>query len=499
MRNNFGFKGNTRRLAYAMLMAGVFASGAMHPTAMAQHMPESFASVIEPLTPAVVNISSTRKVKGGNIGPEFFFPELPPDSPFNEFKDFFDRFNRMQRGGGDMPERKMFSLGSGFVIDPEGYIVTNNHVIADADEVVVKFPDNKQYTAKVIGKDKSTDLALLKIEAGGKLPYVKFGDSDKMKVGDWILAIGNPFGLGGTVTAGIISARGRDIYAGPFDDFLQIDAAINRGNSGGPLFNTQGEVIGINTAIFSPNGANIGIGFAVPQALAQPVIEQLKQYGKAKRGWLGVKIQTVTPEIAESLGMQESMGAMVVSVAEGSPANKAGILPGDVILKFNGKPVSDMRRLPRIVAETDSGKKVEVQVMRGSQTKTLHLVTGSLKEDEEKADLKEGSGKQDKDFAHKTSKAMGLTISSINNAIRRELNLDEVISGVIVLDIAAESAALERGLQPYDIITRVGDEDVKTAEDFVRRVAEAKKSGRKNVLIRLLRKNETAFITLPVE
>src|SRR6185437_2739109 len=274
------------------------------------------------------------------------------------FKDFLDR--NMPRGQHpDALPRHATSLGSGFIIDPSGLVVTNNHVIADADQITVTLQDDTSFKAEVVGKDGKTDLALLRIKSSKPLPFVKFGDSDKSRVGDWVLAIGNPFGLGGTGTAGILSARAREINSGPYDDFLQTDAAINRGNSGGPMFNMDGDVIGINTAIFSPSGGSIGIGFAIPASEAKPVIEQIEKYGHARRGWLGVNIQSVNDEIAESLGLDKPKGALIASVFDGGPAQKACIQPGDVVLTFDGKSVVDMRHLPRIVAETPIDKTVK--------------------------------------------------------------------------------------------------------------------------------------------
>ncbi|HJS32758.1 MAG TPA: Do family serine endopeptidase, partial [Alphaproteobacteria bacterium] len=317
---------------------------------------QGFADLAERLLPAVVNISTTQTVRqdrnqqqGPQQGPQGErrrgpeVPQFPPGSPFEEFfREFFDR-----QGRPDAPPRRTQSLGSGFVIDSTGYVVTNNHVIAEADEIKVILHDDTQLAAKVIGRDPKTDLAVLKVEPSKPLTAVKFGNSDQTRVGDWVVAIGNPFGLGGTVTAGIVSARARDINAGPYDDFIQTDASINRGNSGGPMFNLAGEIIGINTAIYSPSGGSVGIGFAIPANLAKPVIDQLRVSGKVRRGWLGVQIQSVTDEIAESLGLNKARGALVARVTENSPAAKGKIESGDVILKFDGKDVTEMRRLPR--------------------------------------------------------------------------------------------------------------------------------------------------------
>ena len=345
--------------------------------AEARDFPGSFSELAERLTPSVVNISTAQKVSVPQQGFEFQFP---PGSPFEEFfKDFLER----HRGKEGTPQRRQVtSLGSGFVIDGSGLVVTNNHVIAEADEITVITHDGEKLEAKLLGKDPKTDLALLKVEPTRPLQALKWGDSRISKVGDWVLAIGNPFGLGGTVTAGIISARGRDINAGPYDDFLQTDAAINRGNSGGPLFNLDGEVIGISTAIYSPTGGSVGIGFAVPSQLARPVIEQLQKFGRTRRGWLGVNIQTVTDEIAEGLGLEKAQGALVARVTEGGPAAAAGLEQGDVVLEFDGRPVEEMRTLPRIVAETSVGQEVQVKVWRKGETQSFKVTLGELEEAE---------------------------------------------------------------------------------------------------------------------
>ncbi|MEL0062206.1 MAG: Do family serine endopeptidase, partial [Candidatus Puniceispirillum sp.] len=329
--------------------------------------PASFADQVEALSPAVVNISTTTIVGDGS-GVDM--PQFPPGSPF---EDFFKNFGDNNR------QRKAQSLGSGFIIDQEGIVVTNYHVIENAEEIRVILKDETSFTAKVLGQDKKTDIAVLKIDPGKtKLTAVTFGDSDKLRVGDWVLAIGNPFGLGGTVTAGIVSARGRDIGNGPYDDFIQTDASINRGNSGGPLFNVAGEVIGINTAIYSQSGGSVGIGFAISSNLAERVTGQLIEFGQTRRGWLGVFIQEVTPDIADSLGLKEAAGALVSSVNEASPAAKGGVQPGDVILKFDGKTIDKMRDLPRIVAETEIGTAVDVELFRQGKKATVKIILGEL-------------------------------------------------------------------------------------------------------------------------
>ena len=361
-----------RPLALLVVAATVLTLGPA--PAQTRGAPESFADLAESLLPAVVNISTTQKIRGR--GPEI--PQFPPGSPFEEFfKEFFDR---QQRRGGP---RRATSLGSGFIVTGDGYVVTNNHVIADADEVTVILQDDTKLKARIVGRDPKTDLAVLKVQPDGELPFVKFGDSDRLRIGDWVIAIGNPLGFGGTVTAGIVSALGRDINSGPYDNFIQTDASINKGNSGGPLFNLQGEVIGINTAIFSPTGGSIGIGFSIPAALARPVVNQLREFGRTRRGWLGVRIQAVTDEIAESLGLGAARGALVASVTEGGPAEKARIEAGDVILTFNEKPIEVMRQLPRAVADTSPDQEVVVTVWRKGAEISMNVVIAELEEYEQ--------------------------------------------------------------------------------------------------------------------
>lgn len=466
----------------------------------AGQMPESFADLVDELTPAVVNISTTQTIQGGaNPLGELFSHNMPENSPFGELPELFKRFYGDEGEGGGVPSRKANSLGSGFVIDPEGYIVTNNHVIDKADEITVIFSDDTEATAKVIGKDAKTDIAILKVDIDKKLPFVKWGDSDKARVGDWVIAIGNPFGLGGSVSAGIISARARDINSGPFDDFIQTDAAINRGNSGGPLFNIDGKVIGVNSAIFSPSGGNVGIGFAVPTSLVESVVKQLKETGHIKRGWLGVKIQTVTDEIAESIGLKKDEGALVLEVTEDSPAGKAGVLSGDVILSFDGKAVPVMRKLPRIVAETKIGKKVPVVVWRKEKKVTLVVTVAELDENAEEAELSHNE-KGDKDDSTKADETiLGMGISEISRSLRKEFGISKDTQGVVVVKIDSNSPAAQKPIRRGDVITTINQEpvsDVKAAEKLIKK---AKKAGRKSVLLLLTRGESTLFIAVPVE
>jgi serine protease Do len=453
--------------------------------------PESFADLAEKLLPAVVNISSTQVSKErAQRGPEV--PQFPPGSPFEEFfRDFLDK-NRP-----DAPPRRVTSLGSGFIIDPAGFVVTNNHVIEDADEITVILQDNTNLKAKLVGRDTKTDVALLKVQYDKPLPFVKFGNSDKARVGDWVIAIGNPFGLGGTVTAGIVSARARDINSGPYDDYLQTDASINRGNSGGPMFNTDGEVIGINTAIFSPSGGSIGIGFAIPSALAHTVVDQLKQYGVTKRGWLGVRIQTVTDDIAENLGLPKAHGALVAGATEGGPAEKAGIQPGDVITMFDGKDVPDMRRLPRIVAETPINKETTINVWRKGKDVQLKVKVGELKEDEAQA---KGDDAPAPDASpRETASVLGLTLSALTPGLRDRFKLDPGTKGVIITQIAQNSPARGQGLSPGDIILEAASKKVGSPKEVVAAVEDAKAKKRKSVLLMVEGQNGQNFVVLPLE
>ncbi|WP_246148799.1 DegQ family serine endoprotease [Skermanella pratensis] len=459
--------------------------------------PESFADLAQKLLPAVVNISTTQNIPerrgaGPRPGPEM--PQFPPGSPFEEFfRDFFDRQGREQNA----PPRRATSLGSGFVIDAEGLVVTNNHVIQDADEINVILQDDTNLKAELVGRDPKTDLALLRVKTDRKLTAVTFGDSDAMRVGDWVLAIGNPFGLGGTVTAGIISARARDINAGPYDDFLQTDASINRGNSGGPMFNMRGEVIGINTAIFSPSGGSVGIGFAIPSTLARSVVAQLKDFGRTRRGWLGVRIQGVTPEIAESLGLRSATGALVASVTPNGPAAEAGIQAGDVILTFDGKEVNEMRRLPRVVAETGVEERVPVKLWRRGQEQTVQVKVGELEAAEESGILA-AVPDEPAPAAPESVEALGLKLTGITPELRQQFDINEQLRGVLVTEVAGNSSAAEKDLRPGDVIVEVGQEEVSTPQDVAAKVKAAKDANRKTVLLLIDRRGDLRFVALNV-
>jgi serine protease Do len=454
----------------------------------ARSAPDSFADLAEKLLPAVVNISTTATTKqGAGKAPEL--PQFPPGSQFEEFfKDFFDR-NRPQQ------QRKSTSLGSGFIIDKKGIVITNNHVIQDADEITVILHNNETLKAEVIGRDPKTDIAVLRVKPKKDLPSVKLGDSDKMRVGDWVVAIGNPFGLGGTVTAGIVSARGRNINSGPYDDFIQTDASINRGNSGGPLFNLAGEVIGINTAIFSPSGGSIGIGFSIPSRIANNIINQLVKYGKTRRGWLGVRIQKVTDEIAESLGLKKSEGALVASVTENSPAAKGNIKAGDVILKFNNQPVKEMRNLPKIVAETDIDKKVDVELWRDGKKVMTKVSVGELDEEQVvKKSTKPGDGgAKEEELKIET---LGLSVGSLTEGTRKRFNLQKKAKGVVIVAVDKDGAAAEKAIKAGDVIVEVSQNEVSSPSEVKKRVNDAKSSGRKSVLLLIEGQAGLRFVAL---
>ena len=460
----------------------------VHPPASA---PISFADLAEQLSPAVVNISSTLKAsETAEDLPQM--PEFPPGSPFEEFfKEFQQRRGgNMPDGDGDMPDGggadagPATSLGSGFVIDADkGLIVTNNHVIRDADEVRVTLHDDTTLDAKILGKDDKTDLALLQVTSPNhKLVAVPFGNSDDMRVGDWIIAIGNPFGLGGTVTAGIISARARDIQSGPYDDFIQTDASINRGNSGGPMFNLKGEVIGINTAIFSPTGGSVGIGFAIPSNLAKPVIDQLIRFGKTKRGWLGIHIQTVTPEIADSLGLKESGGALVANITPKGPADVAQLRQGDVLLEFNGQKLTGMRQLPRMVAETPIGTEAKVVFWREGKTMTTTVKVGELEKAEASGMVETGETKE-KAVPGTDVPSVGLTLNDLSDALRSTYEIPENAQGVVVTSVKPGSEAAEKGLSQGDVVIEINQQQIKDPAQAKKIIDEAQTSGKSSVLM----------------
>jgi serine protease Do len=464
--------------------------------ALAQKGPNTLAPIAERLIDAVVNISTSQTVKGPQGVP---LPKVPKGSPFEEFFDDF--FNKKGGGGGKSPgDRKVSSLGSGFVIDgKEGLIVTNNHVIEGADEIIVNFHDGtKLKVEKVLGRDTKTDLALLKVTPKKPLPETKFGSSANMKVGDWVMAIGNPFGLGGSVTVGVVSAKQRDIQSGPYDDYIQTDASINKGNSGGPLFNMDGDVIGVNTAIISPSGGSIGIGFAVPSDNALVVLDQLKLHGETRRGWLGVKVQSITEDIAETLGVKENQGALISSVTPKGPAATAGIEAGDVVLKFDGKDVSTVRGLPKLVAQTQIGRTVDVELQRKGQKKIVKVMLGRLTEDETTADGKKGPGPTETQPGSKV--LTGLTIAALTDELRQKFNIGKSIKGVIVTEVDGQSPVAAKNIKVGDVIVEAAQDPVASLDDIAKSIDKIKKIGRKQMLLRVEdNKGDMRFVAVPLE
>jgi serine protease Do len=460
--------------------------------------PQNIADVAEKVIDAVVNVSTSEKVdpRVGEVP-----PDLPPGSPMEKFFEDFFKHHREQGGddAGNEP-RRVNSLGSGFIIDQSGLVVTNNHVIDGADEIHVILNDGTKLKAELAGKDSKSDLALLRVHTDKPLKSVKFGDSDKLRLGEWVVAIGNPFSLGGTVTAGIISARHRDINSGPYDNYIQTDAPINRGNSGGPLFNLNGEVIGINTAIISPSGGSIGIGFAIPSNSALPVIDQLRKYGEARRGWLGVRIQEVTDEIAESLSVSPPRGALVAGVDPSGPAKPAGIEPGDVVVSFDGHMVKEMRDLPRIVADTPVGKQVDVVVIRKGKQETHKVTVGRLKDDEKVAEAtKKGAEPEHKTVVQKT---LGLELSSLTDDARKKFKIRDSVKGVLVtgLDPSARSDVPDKHLSAGDVIVEVQYQAVRTPGDLQKRVDQLRGQGKKVAMLLVSNADgDTRFVALSLQ
>jgi serine protease Do len=465
----------------------------------------SLSPIIQKVMPAVVNISVTMKndaATGGDdeeAGPDNQSDEEgSPNFPVSPFDEMLKRFFEQQGRGPNMQHPqvgKRVALGSGFIIDPQGYVVTNNHVVGEAGTVTVIFQDDSKHPAKIVGRDPKTDLALLKIDTDKPLPFVTWGDSDAANVGDWILAIGNPFGLGGTVTTGIISARGRDIHSGPFDDFLQLDAAINRGNSGGPTFDQQGQVVGINTAIYSPNGGSVGIGFAIPSNLAKTVVAQLREHGKVDRGWLGVQIQQMTPEIASSLGLPSEHGALVADVSPNSPAAQAGVKQGDVIVKFNGHEIDKLRDLPRLVADTTIDSKGELTIWRGGHDEKVQVNVGQMPNDKQQV---AGDDQGQQQVGPEKSSALGLQLGQLDGATRKQLGLKGEVKGVVVTQIAPDSPAAEMGIQPGDVIVAINQQTVATPREAAQRLKQVQQKGDKHLLLLLNRHGINQYIGLSV-
>lgn len=457
----------------------------------ARGAPDSFADLAEKLLPAVVNISTKQTIKlDDNIK-----RRMPPG-----MEEFFKYFGQPDQKEDDSKNRRprtrqRASLGSGFVIDASGIIITNAHVIDKADEITIKFHDGTELDAELVGKDKKLDVAVLRVKSDKPLPHVKFGDDSKSRIGDWVVAIGNPYGLGGTLTAGIVSARNREI-GGTYDDYIQTDASINRGNSGGPLFNLNGEVIGINTAIFSPSGGNIGIGFSIPSNQASRVIDQLREFGHTRRGRIGVSIQVVTDEMAESLGMDDAYGAMVTSIAEGGPAEKYGLESGDIIIEFDGHKVDKMRELPRLAADTPIGKKVKITVLRKGRKKNLSLVIDELPEDSEED---EDISSEEDDEEGQSEEMLGMTLENLTDKARKALKLEDDFEGVLIASVDRYGPAGEKGLRRGDVIMEVTQEKVSTVAMVRDRIEEIRTKGRKSVLLKVNRRGTSLFISVKFE
>lgn len=475
-----------------------------HPS-VATGAPQGFANIVAPLMPAVVNISTLTHVKKN---PQMFgVPQFPPGSPLEEiFRDFLGQVPEL---GDNSRSSKVVSLGSGFIIDSSGYIVTNNHVVTDADQITVLLNDGTKLKAKLIGRDLRTDLALLKVEAGKPLPFVTWGDASKMRVGDLIVAIGNPFGLGGTVTTGIISYIGRDI-AGKIgnsyiDGYFQTDAAINMGNSGGPMFNMSGEVIAVNTAIYSPTGASVGIGFSIPAFIAKPVIEQLKLYGRTKRGWIGVQFQRVDQEIAESVNLPQPMGALVGRVIPGGPADKAKVEQGDVILKISGVLVKDSKLFPRIIGGLSIGASVPLVVWRkdkktGSYQEISLTITIEEYESAEEAGLIGGQKDKSQPLkGDKSASVLGLKLKTITPTLRYQFGLNEKTRGVLITAVEPDSAAEEQDVKAGDVIVEISQEEVNTVDDVTSKIENARRQKRKSVLLLIARDDDVRFISLKLD
>lgn len=478
-------------VALFLTLAGVARSDA-------RGAPESFADLADKVSPSVVNITTSSIIEvPTNQG-----PMLPPGSPFEDFfRDFNEQYGNPDAPPGENPDlfpdppmdqQRQQALGSGFVISADGYIVTNNHVIEGADEISIEFFSGERLDAKLVGTDPKTDIALLKVESEKPLPFVSFGDSDVMRVGDWVMAMGNPLGQGFSVSAGIISARNRELQ-GAYDDFLQTDAAINRGNSGGPLFNLDGEVVGVNTAILSPNGGSIGIGFSMASNVVSGVVTQLRDFGETRRGWLGIKIQDVTPDVAEAMGLSVSEGALVSDVPPG-PAKDAGVLAGDIVTSFDGASVKDGRDLIRRVAEAAVGKKVELIVLREGVSKTFSITLGQREKAEGEVMPAKTESNQpiEKDL-------LGMKLSDLTSDLRKQLNLSDDTTGLLVTNVEQTSEAFEKGLKAGDLIVEAAQRPVTSIDDFEARVSEAKDAGRKSLLLLIRRDGDPRFVALSVE
>ena len=471
-------------LGAAVTIAPVAPSLAQEIQPTGQERPRSFARLAEQVSPAVVNITTRTQIADRSEEG----PMVPEGSPF---EDFFRDFQDRQDDGG--PARRNSALGSGFVISEDGFVVTNNHVIEGADEITVEFYEGFELEAEVVGTDPNTDIALLKVEPDPEqtLKFVEFGDSDASRVGDWVMAMGNPLGQGFSVSAGIVSAKARELR-GTYDDYIQTDAAINRGNSGGPLFNMDGHVIGVNTAILSPNGGSIGIGFAMSSEVVTNVVDQLQEFGETRRGWLGVRIQNVTDDVAEAIGLQTATGALVTDVPEG-PSLEAGVESGDVIVSFDGREVADSGELVRVVANTEVGKSVPITVFRDGEEVELEITLGRREEAEaaipaaaEAPEVAEGE-------------VLGLTVAPVTDEMREEMGLDDDLSGLVVLDVPEDGEAFEKNVRAGDVITEAGQGDVASVADLEERVEAAREAGRKSILLLIRREGDPRFVALSLE
>ena len=475
-------------LTRTLVCAGLLALAA--PVATARG-PESVAPIAEPLMSAVVNISTSQTIKGVQGTP---LPKTQKGSPFEEFFDEY--FSQKKEKPNATPDKKASSLGSGFVIDPSGLIVTNNHVIEGADEIMVGFQDGSRLKVeRVIGRDSKADLALLKVNPKQPLPFVKWGVSENMRVGDWVMAIGNPFGLGGTLTVGVVSAKHRDINSGPFDDYLQTDAAINKGNSGGPLFNMQGEVVGVNTAIISgaPGGSS-GIGFSIPSDVAALIIDQLRVHGEVRRGWLGVRLQSLTDELAEGLDLPDTKGALIAGIASDSPAAKAGILQKDLITRYDGKLVPTSRALARMIAQTPVDKNVEIEVTRKGKRVLLAAKVGRLVEAED-AEPKTEATATKPEAATRT--LLGLTLAPLTEELRQRFGIDKKVRGVVILEVDPQSVAAQRQIRAGDVVVEVAQEAVAALDQLDKRIEAIRQTGRSVVLLGIADpKGDFRFVTL---
>ncbi|MEL6608321.1 MAG: Do family serine endopeptidase [Pseudomonadota bacterium] len=474
-----------RALALTVLAVALMMAQAL--SARAQSIPSSFADLAESISPSVVNITTSTNIAGRtDQGPQGIVPEGSP------FEDFFREFEDRRNNGDGQPQRRSSALGSGFVISEDGYIVTNNHVIEGADEILIEFFSGDELPAELVGTDPNTDIALLKVEADGPLPFVPFGDSNTARVGDWVIAMGNPLGQGFSVSAGIVSARNRAL-SGTYDDYIQTDAAINRGNSGGPLFNMDGEVIGVNTAILSPNGGSIGIGFSMASNVVTRVVDQLQEFGETRRGWLGVRIQDVTPDMAEAMGLENAVGAAVTDVPDG-PAKDAGMLTGDIIVRFDGREVEDTRGLVRIVGNSPVGATVPVVVMRDGRTETLDVTLGRR----ETAVAVPAAQEAPEEEGPATMELLGLTLSVLSDDMRGELGVGD-IEGLAITAVDEASEAFEKGLRAGDVITEAGQQKVTTPAGFEAQVDAAMEAGRKSLLLLVRRGADPRFVALTLQ